>query len=282
MPGAITNAQINPQQSYMDFTHDTDPQSYQNQVSRGFSWTGNTWAPTQGQQQMAPGTGFTGAGQQPYQSGGVGGGGGGFGSSSMFGGTSFGGSNPFATDAAAAKLRDEFARMRKRQAGSINENSAAGGTFSSGVRESLMNDAMTQLDLGEGAGLESLFNNAGQQQLAFQLEQQRMQMEQQARMYGQGSQRFGNANQNQQMQSYYNSRDRQNAGQYQDQGPAHIGANRPIGNTTTRMTYGSPEWHAEQARIKAIIDARNQQNTNTAQGAYTDPNYDATAGYNFF
>ena len=223
MPGALTNPMMNPQQSYMDYTHDYDPASYAAQAAKGFNWTGTTWAPNAqgagGGQTDPLKAGYSAANLFTGGGGGGGGiagpGGGGFGgSSSMFGGTSFGGSNPFATDAAAKKLRDEFARMKKARGGAINEDLGARGIFSSGVGSSLMNDAMTQLDLQEGAGLESLFNNAGQQQLAFQLEQQRMQNEMMRNRYGQGGQRFGNANQNQGMMDYYNSKDQQNAGQY--------------------------------------------------------------------
>jgi len=105
---------------------------------------------------------------------------------SSLGGFSFGGKNPFATDAAAAKLRDEFARMRKRTSGAINEDVSARGIFSSGVASANMNDAMTQLDLQEGAGLESLFNNAEQQRMAWQMEQERMKMDQQRALAGGG------------------------------------------------------------------------------------------------
>lgn len=122
--------------------------------------------------------------------------GGSAGSSASFGG-SFGGKNPFATDAAAAKLRDEFARMRKRTQGGINEDLAARGIFSSGVGANLMSEAKTQLDLQEAAGLEDLFNRSAQQQMAFQMEQQRMAMDDARARASQGAQRFGNANENQ-------------------------------------------------------------------------------------
>lgn len=216
-------------------TSSADQQYFNDLTNKGWKWTGDMstggWtAPPAGYKPGALGGGLGGGGVQ--------GGGGMGGSSTLFGGTSFGGSNPFATDAAAAKLRDEFARMKKSRAGAINEDAAARGTFSSGVTGANMNDAMTQLDLQEGAGLENLFNNASQQQLAFQLEQQRMAMDAQYKMYGGGSQRFGNANQNQQMQSYYNSKDQQNAGQY---GGAPTNFSGPIGNGGGGYGFGGME-----------------------------------------
>jgi hypothetical protein len=117
--------------------------------------------------------------------------------SSSFGSGTFGGKNPFATDAAAAKLRDEFARMRKRTSGGINEDLSARGIFSSGVGADLSQQAMTQLDLQEASGLEDLFNRSAQQQMAFQLEQQRMANDDARARASQGAMRFGNANENQ-------------------------------------------------------------------------------------
>lgn len=137
-----------------------------------------------------------GAGAPP--TGGTGGG------SSMFGGTStFGGKNPFATDAAAAKMRDEYARMKKANRGARNEDSAARGIYSSGVAEDQLADDNMRYDLGLAAGLEGLYNNAAQQELAFGLEQQRMEAAQMANLYGGGSRRYGDANANQQAYEAY-------------------------------------------------------------------------------
>ena len=224
MPGAITDPNKNNFQSYLEWSNGspTAEADYQSGLSKGYQWTGAGWKFGGGTDQtnwtdaMKKGAaqasdGRWGAGGAPMSgpsglSGGSGGGMGGPGGSSMSFGSSFGGKNPFATDAAAAKLRDEFARMRKRTGGAINEDASARGIFSSGVSANMMNDAMTQLDLQEGAGLESLFNNAAQQQLAFQLEQERAK----SGMYGGGPQRFDSANTggntNQALAAYYSSK----------------------------------------------------------------------------
>lgn len=217
MPGALERLDLNPFAQYSQYTGKSQA-DYDAGVAKGYKWGGTDWSyvgggdPSQWTDAMKKGAAAGddasrwGAGGAPMSGYGPGsapggaGGAGGAGSSSAFGSmSSFGGKNPFATDAAAAKLRDEFARMRKRTGGAINEDVSNRGIFSSGVAGGMMNDAMTQLDLQEGAGLESLFNNAAQQQLAFQLEQERM--KNQALYGGGGAQRFsggdtgGNMNQ---------------------------------------------------------------------------------------
>lgn len=215
MPGAIYG-QNNPFEMYMQYNPQGSQADYNAQTAKGYNFVGGAnpwqWSGTQSTNPGGQGYSIPDELKPPWMAkgqptAGPAGPGGAGGSSFSFG-SSFGGKNPFATDAAAAKLRDEFARMRKRTGGAINEDVSNRGIFSSGVAGGMMNDAMTQLDLQEGAGLESLFNNAAQQQLAFQLEMERMRQQ----GMGAGSQRFSGAdtggNQNQQLMNYYSSKNK--------------------------------------------------------------------------
>ena len=213
MPGAITDPTKNGKQSWIDYTHaNPDDNSYDLYAGKGWTWNGTSWnAPAGGAGgnqndplkagYSAPSL-FTGgnAGLQGPGGASMGGGGGPF---SLGGKSSYSGMNPFATDAAAAKLKGEYDRLRKQTQGRVNEDLMSRGIFSSGVGANIMGQEMGQLDLGEAAGLEDLYNKSSQQQLAFQLEQQRMENEMRRSMYGGGSQRFGNANENQQAGQAY-------------------------------------------------------------------------------
>lgn len=241
MPGAITNAQLNPEQSWMDFHPNQDVSIYRDAINKGYvygggdNWTGGGTPQNAFEQKAAnggvPGGTFHG-GAAVTGGAGMGGSTQGYGGGMSFG-SSYGGKNPFATDAAAAKMRDEFARLRKSGKGAMDEGLAARGIFSSGVGARLQSEQDTQYGLAEGAALEDLYNRSSQQEMAFQLEMERM--KQQA-LYGGGggSQRFSGANtggnENQQLMNYYSSKGSGNtsAPGYQTGPMGH--ASGPLGN----------------------------------------------------
>lgn len=282
MPGAITNPMLNPEQAWMDFHPNQNVQIYRDAVAKGFVYGGgDNW--TVGGTPKTEDGGVPGSTFNAGGSGGFGGPKGLGGSSGAYGsylsGTQFGGKNPFATDAAAAKLRDEFARLKKSGASAMNEDLSARGIFSSGVGSRLASEQQTQYGLQEAAALEDLYNKSAQQQMAYDLEMQRMKAshdlemqrmkaQQMSDLYSGGSQRFGDANANQQAyESYGYSSKGSGGGQYPSTSGGFSGGTTGIFDTGY---VGSPSWKAEQARIKAILDAREAAKNDPYGGVYQD------------